>query len=368
MRGKTWLKAGIVTGMCAVIILARALHREPFAEGVADPVVETAYPETGDIRLTAGLTGEVEPEQVVYVCAKAGGDVTQVQVSAGDAVQAGQQLCTIDTRQVESAKSSLDSAELALRQAEEELSRQSVLYAGGGISDQAYQQYQDSVESARISYESAKNNYDNQVSYSQVTSPISGVVEMVEAEAYDSVSQGSLLCVISGEGGKTVSFSVSERIRGYLKEGDSITVEKDQQEYEGVISEVSTMADPETGLFQAKAALTGTFGEAELPTGSMVKVFVTSESAENVLTVPVDAVYYEGGLAYVYLYDEASSSLKKQQVETGLDDSSRIEVKSGVSASDQVVTTWSSELYDGAPVRLKETGAGGSGGTEAAEQ
>ena len=45
-----------------------------------------------------------------------------------------------------------------------------------------------------------------------------------------------------------VSFSTTERIRGYLKEGDTIDVEKDGQTYEGTVYEVSTMADETTGL------------------------------------------------------------------------------------------------------------------------
>ena len=53
-----------------------------------------------------------------------------------------------------------------------------------------------------------------------------------------------------------VSFSTTERIRGYLKEGDTIDVEKDGQTYEGTVYEVSTMADETTGLYKVKASVT----------------------------------------------------------------------------------------------------------------
>lgn len=265
----------------------------------------------------------------------------------------------IDTKQIESAKSSLDSASLALKQAQEELSRQAILYAGGGISQQVYQQYQDAVQSAQISYDNAKVNYDNQVSYSWITAPISGTVEVSDVEVFDQVSASNQLCVISGEGAKVVSFSVTERIRKHLAEGDSIVVEKDGQSYEGTVYEVSSMADSSTGLFPVKARLdeNGTEGEeaeSSLPTGSMVKLYVISDSAEDVLTVPVDSVYYDGGLSYVYTYDDETSSLHKVEVETGLYDSEWIEIKAGVDESDKVLTTWSSELYDGTVVRIKE--------------
>lgn len=114
------------------------------------------------------------------------------------------------------------------------------------------------------------------------------------------------------------------------------------------------MADSATGLFKAKARLDHSGDETKLPTGSMVKLYVTSEHADQVLTVPVDSVYYDGGLAYVYVCDMEELSLHKVQVETGLYDSDWIEIKRGLGTDDYVLTTWSSELYEGTKVRVKE--------------
>ena len=352
---------GVAALFVCAVILPKIFHKKPFSEGVAEPLVEVTAPQRESIRLTTGLVGNVEPEDVVYLYPKAGGDVTEVYMKAGESVFEGQLLCEIDTRQVESAKSSFDSAELALRQAQEELSRQSVLYAGGGISEQAYRQYQDSVTAAQIAYGNAKTNYDNQVSYSQISAPISGVVEVCGVTAHDTVSQNTLLCVISGEGNRIVSFDVSERIRKYLSEGDGIQVEKDGELIEGTICEVSTMADSSTGLFRIKAQVGTEKSGESLPTGSAVKLYVTSEYAENVLCVPVDCVYYDGGNAYVYLYDSETGTIKKTAIEAGIYDDEWLEVKSGLTGEETVLTTWTSELSDGTPVRIK-----GSEETEAA--
>ena len=142
--------AGVAEVAVAGLLATRLLNREPFAEGVADPIVEITQPELRDIKISTGLVGEIEPEDVVYVYPKAAGEVTEVSVKAGEMVQQGQQLCVIDTKQIENAKSSLDSAELNLKQAKDELARQEILYAGGGISQQAYEQYQ-KIENTRQS-------------------------------------------------------------------------------------------------------------------------------------------------------------------------------------------------------------------------
>lgn len=355
-----------VVAVCALIV-PKLMNKQPFSEGVADPIVEITQPEIRDISLTASLVGKVEPEDVVYIYPKASGEVTEVHIKAGEIVEKGQLLCVVDTKQVESAKSTLDSAQLALKQAQDELSRQSILYASGGISQQAYQQYQDSVTAAQISYNSAKTDYDNQVSYSRITAPISGIIEVCNIEEYDQISQSDMICVISGQSAKMVSFSVTERIKNYLREGDNIVVEKDGEPYTGEITEVSIMADSDTGLFKVKARLDENIDDIKLPTGSMVKLYVTSERVLDALTIPVDSVYYDGGLSYVYTYDPETSSLHKLQVQVGLYDSDYIEVQSGLDADANVLTTWSSELYEGTVVRIKDDAEDETGASQTEE-
>ena len=82
-----------------------------------------------------------------------------------------------------------------------------------------------------------------------------------------------------------------------------------------------------------------------------MKLSVISEKAENVMTVPVDCVSYSGGQAYVYIYDQEAGAARKAAIEDGLIGSERIQVLSGLDYSDQVITTWTKELYEGAPVQ-----------------
>lgn len=86
-------------------------------------VVRAEEPETGNICLTTELTGTVEPDDVVHVYAKASGDITAVNVKAGDTVTKGQVLFTIDTEQVDTAKNSVDSAAVNLQKAQSDLAR-----------------------------------------------------------------------------------------------------------------------------------------------------------------------------------------------------------------------------------------------------
>ena len=107
------------------------------------------------------------------------------------------------------------------------------------------------------------------------------------------------------------------------------------------------MIDAATGLFKVKASVEN--GDA-LSTGSAVSLFVVSDRVDQAMSIPVDAVYYSGGDAYVYTYDDGT--VHHIPVEVGIYDSERAEILSGIRSDDLVITTWSSELAEGAKVQL----------------
>lgn len=319
------------------------------AQEASVTVVKAAEPITGDLSLSTGLTGTVEAADVVYVYARSSGDVTAVHVKAGDVVTAGQILCEIDTEQVDSARNSMESAQVNLAQAQNNLNRMQVLYQGGDLSAQEYEQYSNSVKTARLQYESAKMAYDRQVEYSTVTAPIGGRIESCDVEVYDRVSQSGQLCVIAGEGESRITFFVTQRMMTNIREGDEVEISKNGNIYKGQISEISSMVDEASGLFKVKARVENT---EEIAIGSTVKLSLVTERAEDAMLVPVDALYYSGGDGYVYQYQDGIA--KMTPVEVGLYDSEYAQILSGLNGDELVVSTWSSNLYEGAKIRLKD--------------
>ena len=361
-KKKIFIIVGAVVIVAAVagLILPRVLKGKQ-EEIVAEvpPAVTVEKPETRTIELSNELIGTIEPDSIVHVTPLGAGEITSVGVKTGDLVSAGQLLCVIDTKQVESSRITSETARITYEDAKKNLDRYSILYAAGDVAEADYQSLADKVEMARLQYENAKIAYKIQMESSQVTAPIAGRVESFNINVHDMVSPQTTLCVISGEGGKSLTFYVSERIVGGLKVGDSIRVEKNGTEHSAAITEVSTMIDQASGLFKVKASIPD--GDT-LATGTSVKLYVIAQRAENVLTVPVDSIYYEGGNPYIYTY--ADGSLKKNAVTVGLSDNEYSEIPSGITANDQVVTTWSSELYEGSKVTL----AGGNEKESQAEE
>lgn len=337
------LAVGVVAG---AVIVPRAMKKEEAIVPIPDPNVSVEQAVTADIILENGIIGKVEASDLVYILPKSAGDIAEVFVREGDRVEKGQQLCRIDnSKQIEANKIQMDAALVSLENARTTLSRMQVLYQAGDISAQNYEQVQMQAKSAQLQYDSAKLQYETQLEYSVVTAPISGVLESLSMETHMTVSQSSQLGLITGEGGKKIAFSVSERIRDHLQAGDVIQAEKLGTRYPVTITKISNMISAQTGLFTVEGLVEN--GDA-LPVGSSLKLYVISEKAEDALTLPVDSVYYDGGHSYVYTC--ADNVVHKVMVETGIFDDLRIEIKSGISPQDYIVTTWSSELYEGARV------------------
>ena len=353
MKKRTKIITGVViAGILAAAAVPRFLKPAEVAEQVTIPVVKAETPQTGTITLSKEVIGTVEPSDIIYVMPKVAGEILEIYVNPGDVVEAGQPLCRIDNKQIDSSKISMDAAKVALDTANANLARMQVLYDSGDISAQSFEQVQTSAQSAKLQYDGAKLAYDLQVEYSTVTAPIAGKIESSTMALHNTVAQSSQLCVITGEGGKKVTFSVADSLRNALSLGDEIVMEKQGTEYTGTVTEIGSMVNPQTGLFDIEASVDN--GGTVAP-GVNIQLSVVSDKSENVMTLPVDCVYYDGGDAYVYTYE--NGTVHKVPVEVGIYDSERAEIVSGISEDNLVITTWTSELTEGALVTLQEAAA-----------
>ena len=314
---------------------------------VAYAMVNVEKPHYGDVSVTSAITGTVDAEDTVSLYAKASGDVKAVNVKAGDAVKAGDVLIEIDTGAVDSAKIAMDQAEISYEQQKSNMARYEILYQGGDITPQEYEQYSNSLKNAQLQYESAKLNYDKALENSMVAAPIDGKIEKISVELHDHVNMNSDLLVVTGEGSRRITFYVSERIMNNIAVGDEIDIEKGTVKCRARITEVSSMVDSASGMFKCKAELTD---DITISLGSSVKIYLVSDRAENTLLVPVDAIYYSGGNAYLYTVVDGKAVMTS--VTVGIYDDEVAQILDGLSQDADVVSTWSNNLYEGANVRV----------------
>lgn len=210
--------------------------------------------------------------------------------------------------------------------------------------------YAAQLAQANVGLESAQYQMDMYT----IKAPISGQIESISVEKDTMASAGNPAYVISNKDSMTVTFNVAEKAKNELKVGDAVEVERGGETFAGTITEVGTMAGPQTRLFQVKASVIGA-GD-KLPSGVSVKVHATTQREQSGLVIPYDAVYFSAGDAYVYCVE--NGKLVKTPITVGLMNDNEVSVEDGLNAESQVVTTWSSKLRDGAEVLIN--GANGA--------
>lgn len=335
----------VVVGLAAGGLYAKFGIKKTVEEEDVRPAVTAQQPQMGDITLYTNVIGTIEPSETVSVAPKMSGEVLEVLFEAGQYVEAGQPLCRIDSDALTALRIQVDSAQVAMNDANNSLQRMQALFAGGTISQQAFEQAQSAATGARLQYEAAKNQYDLQVKYTTVTAPISGVIESRGIDPHDMISPATAVCVISAKDQIMVKFSVPERVMKNLQTGMPVSLDKYGTEYDGSITEIASIVDSGSGLYQVKASIAN--GES-LTTGSRVKVNVMKDKVENVLKIPLGAVSYDEGNPFVYTYKDGKAN--RIDIDSGIYDTEEMEVKSGLSTEDQVIVTWSNELTDGVEV------------------
>ncbi len=313
--------------------------------------VQIEKPSYNSIYLTTEMVGTVQPEQTAEVYPKSSGTVTAVYFEVGDTVSEGQVLATLDSDSLNSAQISINSAQLQLETAQKELERSQVLYENDGITQQALETAENSVRSAQLQLESAQDNYNTLLKNISITAPISGVIESKNVDVYDNASMQQAICVISQKSNMEVVFQVSERVKNSLRMGNGVTLEKNGTSYKASIIEIAGKTSENTGLFEITARIQD---GGNLSTGSKVTVSLVTDWAENVLCIPLDAIYYDDGKPYVFVSRDGVAEVV--YVETGIYDDASMQIVSGLTQNDQVITSWSSQLTSGALVQsVKDT-------------
>lgn len=218
--------------------------------------------------------------------------------------------------------------------------------AGIAQAQAAVTQSQSGITQAEIAVESAQLQLD----YTMVTAPVSGIITAKNVSKNNMVAPGNVAYTIMSDSNKYVSLFVSEEVMRELNVGQIITVDRNGVKYDAVITENPGVADAQTGLFKVKALIDS---KDNIINGTKVKITMATRNAENTLTVPISAVYHETEKSYVYTIVDGKAT--KVYVTTGLFDDEKIEIIDGITADNQVITTWSNQLRNGVEVETENS-------------
>ena len=349
----------------AFLVGRRLLKPKEEVEVTQLPLATGISAEKGDLFITESLVGTIEASEQYALASKVSGEVLEIYAENGAELKKGDKIARLDNqKQIDAAKYTLEQAEAQAKAASDARNRLASLQASGDISTQDFEAADAQAKAAEAQVKAAKLNYDTQVEFATITAPADGVLQNSILVKDAMIPQGTQIASLMGKGKQQLVFSATEELMKNLSLGQEVKVEKGQEQYIGSITEISGVMNAQTGLFTVKANLEN----SSLPEGSRVKLTVTKDSRTGVKLLPLSVIYYDNGAPYVYLLEKGEGEngiLKKQFVELGLQGEEKVEILSGLTEKDLILSSWNNEMYDGAKVRLKssETASSSDGKT-----
>ena len=339
----------------AFLVGRRVLKPKEEVEHTQLPLATGISVEKGDLSITESLVGTIEASEQYALASKVSGEVLEIYAENGAELKKGDKIARLDNqKQIDAAKYTLEQAQAQAKAASDARNRLASLQASGDISAQDFEAADAQAKAAEAQVKAAKLNYDTQVEFATITAPADGVLQNSILVKDAMIPQGTQIASLMGNGKQQLVFSATEELMKNLSLGQEVKVEKGQEQYSGSITEISGVMNAQTGLFIVKANLEN----SSLPEGSRVKLTVTKDSRTGVNLLPLSVIYYDNGSPYVYLLEKGegeNGTIKKQFIELGLQGEEKVEILSGLSEKDLVVSSWNNEMYDGAKVRLNSS-------------
>jgi RND family efflux transporter MFP subunit len=310
---------------------------------------------------TSVVVGEIRPRDEIDVSFRVAGKMVERLVDVGDQVAAGDVLARIDDsesiNQLQSALAEAEAARASLVEAQIVEHRQRTLLEKDVVSPAGYDSAKRSLASAKATAESAEvavQMAQDQVAYTTLISESGGLVTAVGAEDGQVVNAGEMIARIAPVSIPDAVFNASETdVRtGVFAEGSTVHVallSDPSVSVEGVVREISPIADAATRTFQIKVGLAEAlpamlFGAAV--TGSAVRAGATG------IELPGAAIFDKSGQPAVWVYSEPSGSVTLTEVDIASFDQGKALVEGGIAAGDYIVTAGVNQLREGQQVTL----------------
>jgi RND family efflux transporter MFP subunit len=306
--------------------------------------------------------GEVKPRYESDLSFRVAGKVLSRLVDVGAWVRQGDTLATLDTQdyqnRLRSAEAEVSSAEAALINAQGTEARQAKLLKDGWTPKATYDNALQNLQVAEARFKVAKVNLDltrDQLNYTTLKAEFDGVITAVGAEAGQNVNAGQMVVKLARPDDKDGVFNIAETAFTDISKSQlEVTVwplSNPELAVDGVVREISPVADPVTRTYTIKVTLKNP--PSQLRFGMSIGGRLKGDAALAV-ALPFSALFEKNGSPAVWVLDQQSNSLTLRPITVARYDANTVIVAGGLSRGDIVVTAGVNTLTVGQKVRLAE--------------
>ena len=204
------------------------------------------------------------------------------------------------------------------------------------------------LQSAKGKYVTAEANLD----YSQIRSPIAGVVTARPLYAGETASAGSPLVTVMDTSFLRAKVHLAQAQAQTLRTGADASVQVPglKDPVHGKVSLISPALDQGSTTLEVWVRIPNP--KSTLKPGTPVHVTMSAPTVNNALIVPADALVQDQNGNESLMVIDSSGIAHQTAVTTGARDTNSVQILSGVSAGRQVVTTGAYALADGTQVKV----------------
>lgn len=331
----------------------------------AQKLVSVDTVELSDFAHFIELQGKIDADDVVYVAPSGmGGVIKAVFVKTGDRVRKGQAILKLDdalARQgVVAAQQQLGVLKAQLDQAETVYARRQNLWKqniGAEIEVINAKAQVDALKSQYGAAEAQVRTAQEQLSHTNVTAQISGVIDQLNVKVGELFTPQTAadpragIRIVNNSRLKMVT-EVPENYATTVKKGDPVEIavlETGKAPYKSTINVVGAAVNPTTRSFTAEAKLPS---DPILKPNQLATMKILDYQAKAVVTVPLNLVQTDEKGKYVYIAEKNNNKYvaRKKNVVTGESYNGVIEIKTGLSSGDLIITEGYQTVYDGQAV------------------
>lgn len=316
MNSKRYI--GILAASLVVLLIASCGEDKKKTHEAAK--YETLVVNEKDMTLDRQYSARMTGRQIVEVRPQVSGCIMRICINEGDAVRKGQTLFVIDQvpyrAALEVAVAARKSAEARLATARMNYENETKLQEGQVVSQVSVQTMRNALleaESALAQAKAQEVNARNNLSYTEVKSPVSGVASMIPWHVGSLVSSNIAepLVTVADDSEMYVYFSISENqsldliaqygsIESFISKAPAVRLKLNNgQDYgqQGRISAVSGTVDAQTGAVTLRATFPNSGGL--LHNGGSATVVVPTHRT-NCIVIPQEATYELQNRMFVY--------------------------------------------------------------------
>ncbi len=194
---------------------------------------------------------------------------------------------------------------------------------------------------------------EEDLSKSTIATPISGIVTVLNVKNGEIVTNEKLMATIADTSKMRVTLAVDELDINQVKIGQTATIKLDDiqgENFKGSVESISQSGTTTNNVTTYSVVVT-IDNPKNVKIGMNANVTIAVQSKANILTVPVEAITEKNGKKYVMVSEETTKSTsaskkasnnvkagKLVEVKTGLKNKTLIEITSGVTENQVVMT------------------------------